>query len=1622
MKGATTSENAGGPTFEQLEARLLLNVAPLADSVRLPADWTVMVYLDADNNLEGAGIDDVNEMEVVGSSPSVNILVQLDRISGHDTSNGNWTDTRRGRVVHDTNTSIIGTPLTSIGEANMGAPGTLSDFIQWGVSTYPADHYATILWDHGGGTSGVCWDDTSNDNLTVAEVGQALLGAGVQMDIVGFDACLMGMMEQAYEIRDYADIMVASEQTEPWDGWPYDTFLADLVGNPTQPAGTLASSIVTRYGQSYGGAETLSAVDVPAAQSLAGDLDAFAGTVIAEDTDWAAISAARTGASYFTDTDYRDLGTFIDGVGNYASNPNIIAAAQTVQTTYASAVISNHSGPAEGATGLSIYLPAQGGTLSSSYSAANFDLLADTQWDEFLQAFTGSSGGGGTDLDGSIFDAGAAGSLPAAVSGFVGLDGVEDVGGRDVDFYSVPVVTGQQIGFDIDAREMGGSLDSVLRLFDSNGVELDMNDDAYDPDTNQYSYDSYIDYTFTKAETVYIAVSGYSNWSYDPWTTGSGTSGSTGSYDLLIRTLGEPVTDVNGTIPTATGLGSAPVSYSAAIGDEPIGDKDVDFYAVDVESNQGLTMGVVSGGSGLDAYLKLFAGDGTLLASDDNTNGVDPEIDYDFSALGAGTYYVAVSGVPNTNYDPFALGSAVSGSTGGYTLTITGYSVHLDFDGVIPRANDIGAPPADVTGSIGDEPVGSLDVDFYAVSAAAGQTIGFDIDAQELGYALDAELRLFDPSGNELAFSDDGTDPDSGLPGSDPYIEYTFAAGGTYYIAVSGAPNDVYSPFVEGSGVPGDQGDYELHVRHVGAGNDLNGTIPTAVPAGALPATMVGSVGDEPAGALDVDFHAVDVLAGQRLGFDIDARDSGSSLDSMLRLFDDGGNQLAGNDDATDPDTGVSSYDSYLTYQFSAGGTYYIAVSGYLNDQYDPFVAMSGTAGSTGDYELLIREIAPGPQNQIGPDGFGYVAYPVTPAFEDIGATGSAELTPYVDDDYFHLSAANLAGFEFDFYGVTYQDLYVSSNGLITFGSGSSAYSNTDLTMSPSQAAIAPYWDDLVVDDSSDAAVLWEVRGSGDEQRLIIQWNDIHYIAGWGMGQVTFQAVLDETDDSMEFNYLDLASSSWHAEGASATVGIRDAGSQSVGAHVLQISVDGGPNNFVGTGRSTRAVVQQQDDAYEEQEPYTLPENTWLSSIAGPGIQWDDDWYEINVSPSDHRYVFVELTFTDALGDIDLELCDDVGTVIDGSYSVTDNEYIETVVPSAGTYYLRAYPPGAATGNTYDLWWDDLMPPSLSIDDVSQTEGDSGTTDFDFTVTLAAPPGLPAWATGVPVTVDYATADGTAASGGDYTAASGTLTFNPGQTSKTVSVSVIGETTYELNETFFVNLSNASGAMIGDGQGSGTILNDDTILPGDVNADGNADNLDITPFIAALVAADEAAFLAQYPGGWYWAADCHEDGNIDNLDITPFVAILAGGGAETVAAGPQAASLDGEPAAEAAGDSSAVADDDAGLEAAYVSETFEAGGDLVEQWARYVPSGRQTDISVRTSGRSATSQVVLAFPDAGFRVGDWGWVARSSTFSADAQMQRRAEPSMQVITSIPHDRGLGRLAPGDYWFTFMAWG
>ena len=111
---------------------------------------------------------------------------------------------------------------------------------------------------------------------------------------------------------------------------------------------------------------------------------------------------------------------------------------------------------------------------------------------------------------------------------------------------------------------------------------------------------------------------------------------------------------------------------------------------------------------------------------------------------------------------------------------------------------------------------------------------------------------------------------------------------------------------------------------------------------------------------------------------------------------------------------------------------------------------------------------------------------------------------------------------------------------------------------------------------------------------------------------------------------------------------------------------------------------------------------------------------------------------------------------------------------------------------------------ALSIDDISLTEGNSGTTNAVFTVTLSA-------ASSQTVTANFATADGTASAPSDYASSSGVLSFTPGQTSQTITVSVVGDSVVETNETFLVNLSSPTNAGIRDAQGVGTIIDDDSV-------------------------------------------------------------------------------------------------------------------------------------------------------------------------------------------------------------------
>ncbi|MEW6606448.1 MAG: clostripain-related cysteine peptidase [bacterium] len=353
-------------------------------------EWTYLVYIAADNNLEDAGIDDFLEMATVGSSDDVNIVVQFDRISGYDTSYEDWKTTKRFLITPGM-TPTPANALMDIGEANMGDMQVLKDFVEWGITNYPANKYALVLWNHGSGilpklgeqaVRGVCWDDTNGGYLTMDEVETAL--SGKMMNFLGYDACLMAMIEVAYEPKVSSEVMVGSEETEPWDGWPYDPILAQLTANPGMDAAMLGSITVREYINSYPADPyvTLSAVNTTAAlDNLATAVSNLADAMVACG-EWTNIKAARSAAEDFgTGVDLYD---FAEEIYYQVTDPTVQSAAIAVGSAINNAVIAeaHHSGH-PGAHGLVIYFPTSGP--SASYLSTNF--ANNTTWDEFLAEY-----------------------------------------------------------------------------------------------------------------------------------------------------------------------------------------------------------------------------------------------------------------------------------------------------------------------------------------------------------------------------------------------------------------------------------------------------------------------------------------------------------------------------------------------------------------------------------------------------------------------------------------------------------------------------------------------------------------------------------------------------------------------------------------------------------------------------------------------------------------------------------------------------------------------------------------------------------------------------------------------------------------------------------------------------------------------------------------------------------------------------------------------------------------------------------------------------------------------------------------------------------------------------------
>ncbi len=223
-------------------------------------EWTVLVYLNADNNLYQFGLLNISQMEKIGSTNDVNVVVQFDPEPSGMATNRYYITKNPNPVSGKITSQVVGT----LPETDMGSPKTLSEFLAWGVKTYPAKKYAVIIWNHGNGWQGVSYDDNPSTHLSMPALRAGLesmnsvvaqqrgvRNTGAQIDILNFDACIMSALEVGYELKDTAKVMVGSQFNEPGEGENYTSFLTPMVAKPTMAARELSEVLVYQYSLNY---------------------------------------------------------------------------------------------------------------------------------------------------------------------------------------------------------------------------------------------------------------------------------------------------------------------------------------------------------------------------------------------------------------------------------------------------------------------------------------------------------------------------------------------------------------------------------------------------------------------------------------------------------------------------------------------------------------------------------------------------------------------------------------------------------------------------------------------------------------------------------------------------------------------------------------------------------------------------------------------------------------------------------------------------------------------------------------------------------------------------------------------------------------------------------------------------------------------------------------------------------------------------------------------------------------------------------------------------------------------------------------------------------------------------
>ncbi len=370
--------------------------------LRLAGGHVVMVYMTADNDLDPFGMDDWNEMIGAGVDDTawLQVFLLIDRAE-----TAAWSDTRLYEIHSGFSTELDGLNLgitagASQNELNMGSPNTLINFIQ-DVKFFGGEaSYYLVLWNHGDGwkrgsmaddpktvLKAVCMDETSNDWLYTQELQNAVSGQG--LDLVGFDACLEGMVEVAYEIRNDASVMVGSEDLEPGTGWDYLDLLVRFKQEASPTAVNFAEAAIDTYmdSQSYTDM-TLASYDLTQMDALRAACDGMVTALDAvSNPTWTQICndnslewfGCTVGCEPFTDLYHLAERAKVRDPGNAAAYDAVMAAVNQL------VLYERHRSAHPNAHGISIYFKCNGGA-EAGYDATNIQWAADTGWDEMLNA------------------------------------------------------------------------------------------------------------------------------------------------------------------------------------------------------------------------------------------------------------------------------------------------------------------------------------------------------------------------------------------------------------------------------------------------------------------------------------------------------------------------------------------------------------------------------------------------------------------------------------------------------------------------------------------------------------------------------------------------------------------------------------------------------------------------------------------------------------------------------------------------------------------------------------------------------------------------------------------------------------------------------------------------------------------------------------------------------------------------------------------------------------------------------------------------------------------------------------------------------------------------------------